>query len=101
MLTSTTFPRGISYSPSLPQFLTTKTLASVSRYPYLGRPFSGRRTMSTPLQSHEEPLPIGTRLKGDSGQIYMIEEILADRRKPLLCVYRARYGFSITLCHQC
>ena len=49
--------------------------------------------MSTALQSHDEPLPLGTQLKGDSGRTYGIEELLADRRKPLLCVYRARYGF--------
>ncbi|EER45640.1 conserved hypothetical protein [Histoplasma capsulatum var. duboisii H88] len=46
--------------------------------------------MSTTLQSHKEPLPLGARLKGDSGRIYRIEEVLTDRRKPLLCVYRAR-----------
>ncbi|OJJ42240.1 hypothetical protein ASPZODRAFT_155450 [Penicilliopsis zonata CBS 506.65] len=50
--------------------------------------------MSTTLQSHEEPLTLGTRLKGDSGRMYRIEEVLADRRKPLLCVYRARTAES-------
>ncbi|KAJ5594715.1 uncharacterized protein N7459_000923 [Penicillium hispanicum] len=45
--------------------------------------------MSTAVQSHEEPFPLGAQLKGDSGRTYRIEEILADRRKPLLCVYRA------------
>lgn len=39
---------------------------------------------------NNEPLSLGTMLKSDSGQTYKIEEVLADRRKPLLCVYRAR-----------
>ncbi|EER39169.1 conserved hypothetical protein [Histoplasma capsulatum H143] len=50
--------------------------------------------MSTTSQSHEGPLSLGTRLKGDSGQMYRIEEVLTDRRKPLLCVYRARTAES-------
>ncbi|PTU22237.1 hypothetical protein P175DRAFT_0514365 [Aspergillus ochraceoroseus IBT 24754] len=50
--------------------------------------------MLTTLQSHEEPLHLGAQFKGDSGRIYRIEEVLADRRKPLLCVYRARTAES-------
>lgn len=91
MLIYTVLTRGISFSP-FSSSLPTKTLPLVSRYPRLGRQFSRRYAMSTTLQSHEEPLPLGARLKGDSGRIYRIEEVLADRRKPLLCVYRARYG---------
>ncbi|KAI1774395.1 hypothetical protein F4818DRAFT_81332 [Hypoxylon cercidicola] len=47
-----------------------------------------RSTMST--MSDEEPFAPGTLLKGDSGRVYEIEEILSDRRNPLLFVYRAR-----------
>ncbi|KAJ5576817.1 hypothetical protein N7535_003743 [Penicillium sp. DV-2018c] len=43
--------------------------------------------MATTL--HKEPFPLRTVLKSSSGQIYKIEEVLVDRRKPLLCVYRA------------
>ncbi|KAI0834728.1 kinase-like protein [Hypoxylon sp. FL0890] len=47
---------------------------------------------TTPATSrfNEEPFAPGTLLKGDSGRVYEIEEILSDRRNPLLCVYRAR-----------
>jgi hypothetical protein len=38
-----------------------------------------------------EPLPVGASLRGDSGRVYTVSKILADRRKPLLCVYQARY----------
>ncbi|KAF2966785.1 hypothetical protein GQX73_g6782 [Xylaria multiplex] len=48
--------------------------------------------MSTTSQFHQEPFPPGTIFKGDSGRLYEIEEILSDRRNPLLCVYRARAG---------
>ncbi|KAI9930660.1 hypothetical protein ASPWEDRAFT_171284 [Aspergillus wentii DTO 134E9] len=54
--------------------------------------------MST-SQVRQGPLSQGTILKSDSGHIYTIEEILADRRKPLLCVYRAsanKKNFIIT-----
>ncbi|KAI3322807.1 kinase-like protein [Xylariaceae sp. AK1471] len=46
--------------------------------------------MSTTSHFNEEPFAPGTLLKGDSGQVYEIEETLSDRRNPLLCVYRAR-----------
>lgn len=54
--------------------------------------FSAIRVYLTTWQSYEEPLGPGPRLKGNSGKIYRIEEILPDRRKPLLCVYRTLYG---------
>ncbi|KAE8154312.1 kinase-like domain-containing protein [Aspergillus avenaceus] len=50
---------------------------------------SQTRKTSTKSPSIQEPLKPGTILKSDSGQSYRIDEILADRRKPLLCVYRA------------
>ncbi|KKK22217.1 hypothetical protein ARAM_003249 [Aspergillus rambellii] len=40
-------------------------------------------------QARKEPLSPGMMLKSDSGQTYKVEEVLADQRKPLLCVYRA------------
>ncbi|TGJ77142.1 hypothetical protein E0Z10_g10739 [Xylaria hypoxylon] len=46
--------------------------------------------MSTASHVNEEPFASGTWLKGDSGRVYEIEEVLSDRRRPLLCVYRAR-----------
>lgn len=87
----TLFTRRISYFPSLLPLLLMKPLPLVPRCPDLGRRFSRRYAMSTTSQSHEEPLSRGTQLKGEPGRMYSIEEILADRRKPLLCVYRARY----------
>ncbi|KAJ0419348.1 kinase-like domain-containing protein [Aspergillus carlsbadensis] len=45
--------------------------------------------MSTILQSGEEHLPVGTPLRGNSGQNYTVQEILASRQKPLPSVYRA------------
>ncbi|KAJ9316571.1 hypothetical protein DTO271D3_3078 [Paecilomyces variotii] len=45
--------------------------------------------MSPTSQFSKEPLTLGTMLRSDSGRTYKIEEVLADRRKPLLCVYRA------------
>jgi len=38
-----------------------------------------------------EPLTPGATLCGQSGRTYTIQEMLAERREPLLCVYRARY----------
>ncbi|KAF9892320.1 hypothetical protein FE257_002097 [Aspergillus nanangensis] len=55
-----------------------------------GRQFSSRYSMSTVSIPSQEPLPLGASLRGDSGRTYQIEETLADRRQPLLCVYRAR-----------
>ncbi|KAI1816901.1 kinase-like domain-containing protein [Poronia punctata] len=49
-----------------------------------------RNTMSTMSHLNERPIAPGTMLQGDSGRVYEIEEILSDRRDPLLCVYRAR-----------
>jgi hypothetical protein len=46
--------------------------------------------MSPTSQFSKEPLTLGMMLKSDSGQTYKIEEVLADRRKSVLCVYRAR-----------
>jgi hypothetical protein len=66
-----------------------RALPSVTRIARFGRQFSQRHMMST-SRSSNEPLALGTMLKTDYERTYKIEEILADRRKPLLCVYRAR-----------
>ncbi|CAG8957119.1 hypothetical protein HYFRA_00009320 [Hymenoscyphus fraxineus] len=50
---------------------------------------SRRFTSSQMLDMAEEPLKPGATLCGQSGRIYTIQEVLAERRKPLLCVYRA------------
>ena len=53
---------------------------------------SSRRTISLQaLQMANEPLTPGATLCGHSGRTYTIQEVLAERQKPLLCVYRARY----------
>lgn len=91
MLNISVFPRRISSTLRFSSF-SKKPLPLVTRYPRLGRQSSRRYATSTTLQSHEEPLCLGADLKGESGRIYRIEEVLSDRRKPLLCVYRARYG---------
>ncbi|OTA65185.1 kinase-like protein [Hypoxylon sp. EC38] len=41
---------------------------------------------------NEEPFVPGALLEGDSGRVYEIEEVLSERRNPLLCVYRVRAG---------
>ncbi|KAM5498580.1 hypothetical protein McaMca56_003632 [Microsporum canis] len=51
-----------------------------------------RYRMSTAHQPTKEPLIPGTSLRSDSGCSYKIEETLIERRKPLLCVYRASAG---------
>jgi hypothetical protein len=43
----------------------------------------------------QAPLTPGTMMKSDSGQTYKVEEVLVDRRQPLLCVYRARFVYSL------
>lgn len=93
MLTPAVPARGISYFPSIQPSSLTRFLPSVSHASYLGRQLSQLHRMSTTLQSRNEPFSLGTMLKSDSGRTYKIEETLADRRKPLLCVYRARYVF--------
>ena len=56
----------------------------------LGRqPLQGH-IMSTVSRSNKEPIAPGTLLKSDTRRMYNVEEILADRRQPLLHVYRAR-----------
>jgi hypothetical protein len=53
---------------------------------------SSRRTISSrALQMANEPLAPGAKLCGQSGRTYTIQEVLAERREPLFCVYRARY----------
>lgn len=46
--------------------------------------------MSAAAQS--EPFAVGMLLKADSGQDYQIDEVLLDRRNPLMCLYRASAG---------
>jgi hypothetical protein len=50
-----------------------------------------RRAMSAARARRTEPFPTGSALHGDSGRVYKIQEILSQRRQPLLCVYRAKY----------
>lgn len=69
---------------------------SAFRIPYLGQRASQRCLMSTASHPNTEPLTSGTELQSDSGQTYKIEEVLVDRRKPLLCVYRARSVYRET-----
>jgi hypothetical protein len=54
-----------------------------------------RYLMSTTSLNREELFTLGTMVKSDSGQTYKIEEVLAERRKPLLCVYLARCVYLI------
>jgi hypothetical protein len=49
------------------------------------------RKISTLPQRRTEPFAIGTELRGHSGRTYKVQEVLAERRQPLFCVYRARY----------
>ncbi|OTA95773.1 hypothetical protein M434DRAFT_393416 [Hypoxylon sp. CO27-5] len=49
-------------------------------------------TTSATSRFNEEPFVPSALLEGDSGQVYEIEEVLSDRRNPLLCVYRVRAG---------
>ncbi|KZF25497.1 kinase-like protein [Xylona heveae TC161] len=47
-------------------------------------------TMSQSSQSSQEPFIPGVVLNSDTGRAYEIQEVLAERRKPFLCVYHAR-----------
>lgn len=59
---------------------------------------SSHRTISSGLfPMTTEPLSPGTTLCAQSGRTYTIQEVLAERREPLLCVYRARYDPKLTL----
>jgi hypothetical protein len=42
----------------------------------------------------KKPFTKGATLRGQSVRTYTIQEVLAKRRDPLLCVYRARYDLS-------
>lgn len=53
---------------------------------------SSHRTISSQSPMATEPFTQGATLCGQSGQTYTIQEVLAERRKTLLFVYRARYG---------
>lgn len=50
----------------------------------------GRTVSSRAFYMANEPLKAGATLCGQSGQTYTVQEVLAERRNPLLCVYRAR-----------
>lgn len=50
--------------------------------------------MPSQLPVATEPLTVRTSICGQSGPAYTIQEVLAERREPLLCVYRARYDIS-------
>jgi len=60
---------------------------------------SSRTVSSQASEMASEPLIPGSTLCGESGRIYTIREVLAERRKPLLCVYRARYNLNPTIRH--
>lgn len=54
-------------------------------------PLTYRTASSQSLQIPKELYTPGATLCGQSGRTYTIQEVLAERREPLLCVYRARY----------
>lgn len=58
-----------------------------------------RRTISScqPLEMASKLLKLGATLCGETRRTYTIQEVLKERLKPLLCVYRARYGLVSTL----
>lgn len=56
-----------------------------------GKLFQQYRMSTTFQANNDEPYTPGTMLRSDSSQTYKIENILVDLRKPLQCVYRARY----------
>lgn len=58
-----------------------------------GKLFQQYRMSATLQANNDEPYTPGTMLRSDSGQIYKIENILVDLRKPLQCVYRARFTY--------
>ncbi|KAH6854076.1 kinase-like domain-containing protein [Chaetomium sp. MPI-CAGE-AT-0009] len=47
-----------------------------------------RRAMSS-FPARPDTVSPGSTLQGNSGRVYKIEQILSQRREPLLCVYRA------------
>lgn len=88
--TGCTFDIGQVLVLSMQALFPSRALLSATRIPCFGRQFLQRqRYMSTLRPTGNEPLAPGTIIKTDSGKTYTIDDILADRRKPLLCVYRA------------
>ncbi|AEO59521.1 hypothetical protein MYCTH_2307897 [Thermothelomyces thermophilus ATCC 42464] len=82
----------------------TVALQSVRRPAYLISPFWNhlpglsllqfwqyrtQHTIGSSRTRRSEPFLVDSAIRGDSGRIYKVEEILSVRRKPLLCVYRA------------
>lgn len=92
MLISRVLPRKISwFVPIQPKVLPIVLPPPFHSLSFSRHPFSQLSSrMDNTLHLRQEPLPLGTILKGDSGRIFVIEEVLADHRTPLLCVYRAR-----------
>jgi hypothetical protein len=70
-------------------------LATLGNWPSQYHFSSSRRTMSSGLLPMTKgPLSPGATLRAQSGRTYTIQEVLAERREPLLCVYRARYDLN-------
>ena len=59
-------------------------------------PRSSRGNGSFQLKRVNGPLTPGATLRGQSGRIYTIQEVLVENLKPLLCIYRARYSMNPT-----
>lgn len=74
----------------------TSTSLILGNRPTQNRLLSSRRSLSSrALQMAHEPLIPGITLCSQSGRTYTIQEVLAERREPLLCVYGARYDPKI------
>lgn len=87
LTTLTAFCRRLTIAPNFAS--TTGILGN--RLPQYHVPSSRRTISSWALQMANEPLAPGAKICGQSGRTYTIQEVLAERREPLLCVYRARY----------
>ena len=87
LATSTAFCRRLTIARISPS----TTLILGNRPPQRPLPSSHRTISSRAIQMANEPLTPGATLCGQSGRTYTIQEVLAERRDPLLCVYRARY----------
>ncbi|KAL3420398.1 calcium/calmodulin dependent protein kinase [Phlyctema vagabunda] len=65
------------------------TLILENRHPQRHLSPLRRAISSQASKTADQPFRPGATLRGQSGRIYSIQEILAEGRKPLLCVYRA------------
>lgn len=80
---------------TMPSKAFSEMLPAVARIPRFWRRNFQRNSLSTISQAPplRESLPLSTVFQSDAGRSYKVEEIIQDRGKPLLSIYRARHVY--------